>query len=119
MAVISLSYYYLKNYTLFFIILAKCVCVYLGASGCGYVHVCAAVCQGRKSVSYCLDLELQAVVCFLMWVLGTKPKPSTSATKVLSPPPPSLLSSSHRDESTLCKLTCNNFGVLNALTNNI
>lgn len=61
-----------------------CMCL-SGASGCGYVHVCAAACRDRKSVSYFMDLELQAVVCFLMWVLGTKPKPSTSATKALNP----------------------------------
>ena len=49
-----------------------CVCVCVCARACVRVHVSAAVHRGQKGASNPLELEFQAIVSYLMWVLGIR-----------------------------------------------
>ena len=54
---------------------------------CAFVNVChmsADTCRGQKRASEPLELELQMVVSFLMWVLGTELKSSGQAGSALN-----------------------------------
>jgi hypothetical protein len=49
---------------------------------CTYAHVCGTY-RGQKRTSDSLELELQAVMSWLMWVQGTEVKPSGGAPSLL------------------------------------
>lgn len=49
---------------------------------CGYVLLNAGTCRGQ-SHQISLELELEAVVCCLTWVLGTKQRSSGRAVYVV------------------------------------
>lgn len=57
-----------------------CVCVYT----CVYVHVCAAVLEGRKKVLDAVVLDLQTVASCLTCVLETKLRSSIKAKSALN-----------------------------------
>lgn len=49
------------------------ICVYAYACDSVYIyHMCASACRDQKRVMDSLEIELQAVVTYPMWVLGTQ-----------------------------------------------
>lgn len=53
-----------------------CVCTRVHVHA---LHMCANACRGQNRVLNPLELELQAIICHLMWVLGTKLQSSARA----------------------------------------
>lgn len=50
---------------------------------CGYVYMYAGADKAQKKISDPLEQELQAVMCLLMWVLGTELRSSAEAVCAL------------------------------------
>lgn len=59
-------------------------------SVCGYVHTSSGAYGVQKGAPDTLDLELQVVVSWLVWVLGTEPPSSARAVCNLLAAEPSL-----------------------------